>query len=392
MVTVAVITGTRAEYGLLRPVLRLMAKSEVLRPALLVTGSHLSVEYGHTIDDIMLDGFPVAAELDILSQSAPPGRAGTARRTALALGMFLQYFEQNRPAALLALGDRYETLAAAEAAALLAIPVAHISGGDVTAGADDDWFRHCITKMARLHFPSCETYRQRVIRMGEAPDTVFNVGGLGDENVRSMDLLSREALARQADSRLTKPYALVTLHPETAPGSPPPEAEAQILLNALSDFPDLFYLFTGANSDAGGDVINRMFEAYCRKASNAVFFASLGTLRYLSAMKYAELVIGNSSSGVAEAPSLGVPVVDIGERQRGRVMAGNILHCEMEKAAIAQAIRKARNAEFIAAARKVKSPYNGGATSKNIVEILEAAIMENRLEKPKIFYDGGGET
>lgn len=389
MYTVAVATGTRAEYGLLRPVIRKMEQSGAIRPRLLVTGSHLSKDFGSTVREIEADDFEIAARLDILSKPVAAGRTGTAQRTAMAMQLFVEWLRQpqNRPDALLLLGDRYEMLAAGQAAALLDIPLVHISGGDVTAGADDDWFRHCLTKMAKLHFPSCEAYRQRIIRMGEEPGRVFNVGGLGDENIRSIRLLSKKTLAGGLGASLPERFALVTLHPETmSPISP--KGQAAILLEALDARPDLFYLFTGANADAGGEAINAILEAYCKNHANTVFASSLGTLRYLSAMKYAALVVGNSSSGVVETPSLGVPTVDIGNRQLGRVQAQNVLHCPMEAAAIADAIEKALTPEFVKRAAATRSPYNGGDTSGRMVEILHQFLEEGSLKGPKVFYDG----
>lgn len=390
MYTVAVVTGTRAEYGLLRPVLEKLSQCPAITPRLLVTGSHLGAQYGGTVTEIEADGHEIAARLDILSPSVPPGRIGTAMRTQLALRLFLEWLSQpeNRPDALLVLGDRYEAFAAGQAAALLDIPLVHISGGDVTAGADDDWFRHCLTKMAKLHFPSCEVYRRRLILMGEQPDTVFNVGGLGDENIRSMQLLSRKTLAAGLGFDWPDPFALVTLHPETASGLLP-RHQAQVFLEALAQRPGVFYLFTAANADAGGDELNRRFEAFCAEAENAAMVPSLGALRYLSAMKHAALVIGNSSSGVVETPSLGVPAIDIGARQKGRETAENVIHCPLYTAeGIVTAIDAALQPAFAAKARAVQSPYNGGDTSGRITAILLDFLQTGRMTPPKEFYDG----
>lgn len=391
MYKVAVVTGTRAEYGLLRPVIQKLYASVDMEMLLAVTGAHLSAEYGYTLTEIEADGFPVAARIDILSQPVGRGRLGTAQRTALALQGFTDFFAAETPDAVLLLGDRYEAFAAAEAAALLGVPVVHISGGDVTYGADDDWFRHCITKMAKLHFPACEEYRQRVIRMGEAPDKVFNVGGLGDENIRSMHLLGLPALSESLGVPLDRPYALVTFHPETATGIQP-EVQVDALLEGVAQNPDLFYLFTKANADAGGDVMNRRVEEYCAAHENTVLFSSLGTVRYLSAMKYAALVLGNSSSGVVETPSFGVPCVNVGMRQTGRVMSDNILNCALSADAIAQAIRDAGAPAFVQRAGEVKSPYDGGDTSGKIVATLYRFLESGALERAKIFYDGEGEA
>lgn len=394
MYKIAVVTGTRAEYGLLRPVLLKLAARPDVQLLLLVTGTHLAKEYGHTITEIETDkeqGILIDAELDILTQPVGEGRVATARRTALALDGCITYFQKQAPDVLVALGDRYEIFAAAQGAALLGIPVAHISGGDVTHGADDDWFRHCITKMAKLHFTSCEVYRQRVIRMGEQPDTVLNVGALGDENIRNMHLLTKAELESSLHISLAKPYALVTFHPETAADTAPAR-QMKEFLQAVEQLPQLTYLFTMANADAGGDEMNRMVKAYCDAHNNAVLFSSLGVLRYLSAMKYAALVLGNSSSGVVETPSFGVPCVNVGNRQTGRVTSDNIINCPLQSGAIAAAVQKAIGPGFAQQAAAVQSPYNGGDTSGQIVDALLKALQNGQLAPAKHFYDGEANT
>ena len=247
--SLCVVTGTRAEYGLLRPVLQKLLQSAVIEPRLVVTGAHLAPEFGNTVSEIEADGMPIAARIPILKFGTGSPLA-TARTVSYTMERFTDYFSQNRPDAVLVLGDRYEIFAAGAAAALLEIPLAHISGGDVTAGAADDWFRHCLTKMASLHFPSCEVYARRLIRMGEEPAAVENVGGLGDENLRSLPLLSRAALAESIGFGLERPYALVTYHPETAGGASP-AAQFDALCAALERC-GLAAVFTKANADAGG--------------------------------------------------------------------------------------------------------------------------------------------
>ena len=390
MFTVVVVTGTRAEYGLLRPVLQKLALSRAISPRLLVTGAHLSREYGYTVTEIEADaslGIAIDERLDILSQPVGEGRPATARRVGLCLAGCTAYFEKTNPDAVLLLGDRYEVFAAAQAAALLGIPVAHISGGDVTSGADDEWFRHCITKLAALHFPSCEEYRARVIRMGEEPGRVFNVGGLGDENIRALPLLGYEELQKDLGFALPRPYALVTFHPETQSGQSP-EEQADALLAAMRANPQLFYLCTKANADAGGEIINNRLESFCRENGNAVLVASLGVLRYLSAMKHAALVLGNSSSGVVETPSFGTPCVNIGNRQSGRLISENILCCPAEAAAVGAALQTVLTPAFTQKASAAKSPYNGGDTSGEIVSVLEQFLASGKIYAPKVFYDG----
>lgn len=384
--SVAIVTGTRAEYGLLRPVAEKMLASQRLAPLLVVTGAHLAPEYGGTVAEIEAGGVPIAARIPILKFGRGP--LATADTVAYAIGRFSRWFAENRPACCLVLGDRYEIFAAAQAAAFAGVPVAHISGGDVTQGAADDWYRHCITKIAHLHFPSCGEYAARVVRMGEAPATVFNVGGLGDENIRTLPKLSRAELAESLGFDLSGPFGLVTFHPETAGGASP-TAQIQELLAALEALPQMKWLITKANADAGGAAINEQIDAWAAARPGwAIAFASLGVKRYLSAMQYAAVVAGNSSSGVVETPTFGVPAVNIGRRQAGRILCGNVLCCPAERGAILAALQTALSPEFAQKARAVVSPYNGGATSEKILRILEEKLFEPGFGAPKVFYDG----
>lgn len=392
MHTITVITSTRADYGLLRPVLLKIAENDLLQLKLVVTGTHLLEKYGKTIEEIQQDekhGVKIDSEIGLIRDIAPIGRAEMAQTTANALQKSINYYLQNPTDLVMVLGDRYEIFAFAQGAALLNIPVAHISGGDVTYGADDDWFRHCITKMAKLHFPSCELYRQRVLRMGEQPATVFNVGGLGDENIRQLQLLTKTELEKSlAGIGITQiPDVLVTFHPETAEDIDPIR-QVQALLEAVEENSDLFYLFTGANADAGGEKINQMVEVFCEDHANCEMVLSLGMLRYLSAMRYARLVLGNSSSGVVETPSFGVPAVNIGGRQSGRLVCENVLCCDAQSAEISAAICTAASPSFAEMARQVQSPYNGGNTSGKIVAITQEFLQSGVLKQAKIFYDG----
>lgn len=366
--------------------LQKLLQSDVIEPRLVVTGAHLAPEFGNTVSEIEADGMPIAARIPILKFGTGSPLA-TARTVSYTMERFTDYFSQNRPDAVLVLGDRYEIFAAGAAAALLEIPLAHISGGDVTAGAADDWFRHCLTKMASLHFPSCEVYARRLIRMGEDPAAVENVGGLGDENLRSLPLLSRAALAESIGFGLDRPYALVTYHPETAGGASP-AAQFDALCAALERC-GLAAVFTKANAGCGGADINARIDAVCAaRPGQYVAFTSMGVLRYLSAMKYCAVVAGNSSSGVVETPSLGVPCVNVGDRQKGRLLSANIICCAADEASVYAALQKALSPAFAAQARQAKSPYNGGDTSGRIVRRLEAFVQSPSLGKPKLFYDG----
>ena len=364
-VKLAVVTGTRAEYGLLRPVIQNLMACPEAELSVLVTGAHLAPEYGNTVAEIEADGVPVAARIPILApgESGPLATAGAVERT---IHGFVRWFAENRPACVLVLGDRYEIFAVAQAAAFAGVPVAHISGGDVTLGAADDWYRHCITKIAHLHFPSCDESARRVIQMGEQPATVFNVGGLGDENIRTMTLLGLDGLSQSIGFDLTRPYGLVTFHPETAGGADP-AAQSDALLAAMdgvSAATGLHWLVTKANADAGGLIINEELDRWAAAHPDTVAVrTSLGVVRYLSAMKGAAVVLGNSSSGVVETPTFGVPTVNVGDRQKGRPICENVIGCPADESAIEAALHKALSPAFRTTARKARSPYNGGNTS-----------------------------
>ena len=306
---------------------------------------------------------------------------------AYTLDQFVDYFSTHRPDAVLLLGDRYEIFAVGQAAALLEIPLIHISGGDVTHGAADDYFRHCLTKMASLHFPACEEYAKRVIRMGEDPATVENVGGLGDQNLRNMHLMSKAELEKSIGFSLEKPYVLVTYHPETAGGASA-VGQFQQLLTALEKL-SVHVIFTKSNADAGGAEINRCIDEICAiHPDKYIAFTSLGVLRYLSAMKYCAAVVGNSSSGVVETPTLGIPAVNIGRRQEGRILCQNVICCDADAASIQTAVEKALTPAFVQQAKATVSPYNGGDTSGRMVRGMERFLTGPRCGKPKIFYDG----
>lgn len=387
--TLAVITGTRAEYGLLRPVIQKLLKTQDVSLQVLVTGAHLAPEYGNTVSEIEADGVPIAARIPILKFGQGP--LATAQTVAYTIEQFSQWFAQHKPNAVLVLGDRYEIFAAAQAAAMTGVPIAHISGGDVTLGAADDYYRHCITKMAHLHFPSCDVYARRVIRMGESPDTVFNVGGLGDENIRTMQKMNLSELSDSLQFDLSGPFALVTFHPETAGGASPTQ-QVRELLKAMEQIGRTYpikWLITKANADAGGLAINEMLDAWVQQhPQQAMAFTSLGVKRYLSAMQYASMVVGNSSSGVVETPTFGVPTVNIGQRQAGRIVCDNVICCNALQQEIEQAMKQALSKEFVQKAKNTVSPYNGGDTSGRIVQILCEQMQKTTFGAPKVFYDG----
>lgn len=387
--TLAVITGTRAEYGLLRPVIQKLLQTQDVSLQVLVTGAHLAPEYGNTVSEIEADGVPIAARIPILKFGQGP--LATAQTVAYTIEQFSQWFARHKPNAVLVLGDRYEIFAAAQAAAMTGVPIAHISGGDVTLGAADDYYRHCITKMAHLHFPSCEVSARRVIRMGESPDTVFNVGGLGDENIRTMQKMNRSELSDSLQFDLSGPFALVTFHPETAGGASPTQQVRELLLSMeqIGQTYPIKWLITKANADAGGLAINEMLDTWVQQhPQQAMAFTSLGVKRYLSAMQYASMVVGNSSSGVVETPTFGVPTVNIGQRQAGRIVCDNVICCDAVQQEIEQAMKQALSEEFVQKAKNTVSPYNGGDTSGRIVQILCEQMQKPTFGAPKVFYDG----
>lgn len=385
MKKVCVITSTRAEYGLLKPLLAQIAQEESLELQIVATGAHLSPEFGLTYKQIEEDGFDIAEKIEILLSSDTA--IGVSKTMALALSGLAECFARLRPDILVVLGDRYEIFAAVAAAAVANVPVAHISGGETTQGAFDEAFRHSITKMSYLHFTSTEEYRRRVIQLGEQPDRVFCVGALGVENIKKMPLLSKEELEREIGFSLKERYALVTFHPvtlekQTAAG------QFENLLWALDQMKDLKVIFTKANADTDGRVINAMIDAYAKKNKDRVAaYTSLGQLKYLSAMKYADVVVGNSSSGIVEAPAMGVPTLNIGDRQKGRIMGESIVSCPPEAQAILDALKACLAPEFKGKTRQLPNPYGNGDTSRQITEIIKDCLYNKTIDLKKQFYD-----
>lgn len=383
MKNITIMTSTRAEYGLLRPVIQKVAAAQDLQLQLVVTGAHLCARFGNTVQEIEADGLPIAARLPIFEEENP--NEPVALTIARTITVFDGYFAAHRPDAVLLLGDRFEIFAVATAAAARHIPIAHISGGDVTLGAADEYYRHCITKMAALHFPSCAESAARLVRMGEAPETVFCVGGLGDENIRTLPKMTRQELCASTSFDLMQPFAIVTYHPETSAAAGDPAAQVDALCAAMEAVPGVFWLITGSNADAGGAVCTAKMQAFAAAhPQRAGFINSLGLKRYLSAMQCAALVVGNSSSGVVETPTFGVPTVNIGSRQAGRIICQNVLCCAAAAPAIEAALRRALTPEFSAVAHTAQSPYNGGDTSGKICRVL----AQFDFAKPKTFYDG----
>ena len=385
MKRVCVITGTRADYGLLYPLIRLLDADRDFDLRLVATGSHLSPHFGMTCRQIEADGFAIDKKIDILMSSDSP--SAVSKAMGLAMIGFGDYFENAHPDIVIVLGDRYEILAAVSAAAVAGIPAAHLHGGELTQGAYDEFFRHAITKMSLLHFTSCEEYRQRVIQLGEQPERVFNVGAIGIENILNLELVSKEELASSLQFSLKQPYALVTFHPVTLEKSGM-EQQLQALFQAMDEVSDMKFLITKSNADDGGQWINNQVDEYAAaNADRVLAVSSLGQRRYLSAMKHCTCVIGNSSSGIIEAPSLHVPTIDIGNRQKGRLAAASVLHCEPDAQSIVQAIQTARSEKFQKSLPGVVNPYGDGQVSGRIVGRIKEFFSRSDGSTQKSFYD-----
>ena len=383
--TVCAVTGSRAEFGLLRPLLEKLNREEEIDFRLVVTGSHLSDSFGSTQSEIEASGLPVHARIPI--PLAGDGKADMARATGAALADFASYFAANRPELVVILGDRYEIFAAASAAAMLGIPIAHIHGGETTEGAVDEFLRHSITKMSYLHFTACEDYRRRVIQLGEAPERVFDVGALGVENLLRIPPMTLAELEESLNFQLEgKPFSVVTFHPVTLENGTT-EAQLKELISAMDAFPDMNYIITLAIADAGGRAVNQLWQKEAIGRENWLVVPSLGARRYLSALRYAEMVLGNSSSGILEAPAAHIPTVNIGDRQKGRMMAESIICCPPVSAEITAAMKKALSPEFQAVAGGVSCPFGDGNTSGMIMEVLRRFLDAPEKSMKKTFHD-----
>ena len=378
---VAVFTGTRAEYGLLYWILKDIQRDPALNLQLVVSGTHLSPSFGMTYKNIEDDGFHIAATVEMLLSS--DSAIGTAKSTGLGIIGFTDAFARLQPDVIVILGDRFEALAAAQTAMLLRIPIIHLHGGEITEGAYDDSIRHAITKMSFLHGVSTEEQRHRVIQLGEAPERVENIGAVGLDHLTKSTLMSLSELSCSLNFALNKDFFIVTYHPETL-GEASPEMAFQALLSALDQFPNYQVILTFPNADDGGSGIIRMIEDYRTAHPERVFaIASLGHIRYLSAVKHCAAVVGNSSSGIIEVPSFGKPTVNIGIRQKGRVSASSVIHCDSSKASITIAIARALSLEFQQHASQVTNPYGSGNSSARVLNMIK------KLNKPetKTFYD-----
>lgn len=376
---IAVVTSTRAEYGILRPLLLKLNSDKDIELHLIVTGTHLSEKYGNTQIEIEKDGLPILKKISILVDIKTS--ADISKIMANALIGFSDYFESENPDCVIVLGDRTEMLGICAAAMNAGILIVHLHGGELTEGAVDDCVRHALTKMSFLHFPSTELYRKRIIQMGENPDRVYNVGALGVENILHVPLFLETEIRADIGLSMHQEYAVVTFHPATLENGSEKE-QVKNLIAAMSEKNEYFYLITKANADAGGNLVNQMLEEFASNNPNTKLVASLGMRKYLSAVKYSKFVLGNSSSGIIEAPSLGTPTVNIGDRQKGRLMADSIINCPPDVKMIVKAIEIADNMEH-----KPSFLYGDGNTSDKIISILKERFKNNKIGLKKKFYD-----
>ncbi len=381
---ICIVTGSRAEYGLFNPLLQEIKKEPIFQLQIAVTGMHLSPMYGLTYKEILHDGFNINEKIKIpLDNDTPEGITKALGKGVIGFG---SAFKRLKPDFVVLLGDRFETYAAAIAAFLARIPIIHLHGGELTEGAVDDAFRHSITKMSTLHFTSTESYRRRVIQLGEKPNRVFNVGALGIDNIRRLKLLSRDKLETELNFKLKGKVVLVTFHPVTLENNTS-QRQFKEILAALNRFKDLKIIFTKPNSDIGGRIIIKLIDKYVKSnQEKSIAFASLGRLKYLSLMKHVDVVLGNSSSGIIEMPSLGKPTINIGDRQKGRITAGSVIQCAPAQGRISMALKKAFSAKFSSTCTKIKNPYGNGLAARKIVAVLKKELPRIKSLK-KGFYD-----
>jgi len=382
MKKVAIFTGTRAEYGLLSQIIAKVEQDAELALQLWVGGMHLLEKFGYTKQLILDDGFEIAAELDFLQVADNPEAVTTSMGQAVIQAG--QAFSILKPDVMILLGDRFETFAIAQAALIANVPVAHIHGGEITEAAMDDAIRHAITKLSHLHFTANETYRQRVIQLGEQPERVFNVGAPGIDNIKHLPLLNQQQLSEALGLDETKPYFLITYHPETLMGNSGLDS-LNALIAALDNFPSYDLLITYPNADTYGQALIDRLELLKREQPHRVhLFQSVGQLKYLSAMKYCKAVVGNSSSGIIEAPSFHVPTVNIGDRQKGRMASDTVIHCQEEQQDIEAALDKATSTAFLSDINNYENPYGDGNSCQKIVDLLKHHLPKSVI---KSFYD-----
>jgi len=380
---ICVVTGTRAEFGLLRWLMQEIQHEPELELQVLATGMHLSPEFGLTYLEVEQAGFEIDAKVEMLLSAD----TATAVTKSMGLGLigFADAYSRLSPDLIVVLGDRFEILAAASAALIAGIPVAHLHGGETTEGAFDEAIRHSITKMSHLHFVAAEDYRLRVIQLGEQPERVFLVGGLGIDAIKRIKLLDRETLEESLGFKFGPRNLLITFHPVTLEGQISSGQQMAELLAALGELDDTHLLFTMPNADTGGRELAVMVNQFAATRQNVHVYTSLGQLRYLSCMKYVDAVVGNSSSGLAEAPSMGIATINIGDRQKGRLSASSVINCEPTQQSISEALSTVFDPSFRSTLTSTKNPYGSGGASEKIVKIIKNHNFKNLLKKS--FFD-----
>lgn len=376
---ICIVTGTRAEFGLLRWLMQEIQHEPELELQVLATGMHLSPEFGLTYREIEQAGFLINAKVEMLL-SADTATAVT-KSMGLGLISYADAYERLAPDLIVVLGDRFEIFAATAAALIAGIPVAHLHGGETTEGAFDEAIRHSITKMSHLHFVAAEEYRRRVIQLGEQPERVFLVGGLGIDAIKRIKLLDRETLEETLGFKFGPRNLLITFHPVTLEGQISSGQQMAELLAALGELDDTHLLFTMPNADTGGRELAAMVNQFAATRQNVRVYTSLGQLRYLSCMKYVDAVVGNSSSGLAEAPSMGIATINIGDRQKGRLSASSVINCEPTQQSISRALSTVFDPSFRSTLMSTKNPYGSAGASEKIVKIVKNHELKNLLKK-----------
>jgi GDP/UDP-N,N'-diacetylbacillosamine 2-epimerase (hydrolysing) len=375
---ICVVTGSRAEYGLLYWLIKEIEDDKDLELQLIVTGMHLSSEFGLTYREIEKD-FKINKKINMHLSSDTS--VGISKSMGTAQTFFSKAFVELKPDVVLVLGDRYEIFSAATAAMIAKIPIAHIHGGEITRGSWDDTIRHCITKMAHIHFSATEEYKKNIIQLGEQPSMVLNIGGMGIENIKRLKLLSKNEFEKSINFKLNKKNIIITFHPPTLENRNL-KKQFRELLDAVDELKNTNIIFTKTNSDPGGREINQMIDKYIDKyPKKSVGFISLGQLRYLSALQYVDAVVGNSSSGILEAPSFKIGTLNLGDRQEGRIKAESVIDCQIDKKDILKSFKKIYSKNFQKKLQNVSNPYMNGLPSKKIIKVLKNLKLQNILKK-----------
>lgn len=370
MRTICIVTATRAEYGLMKCLIEDIYNDTELKLQLIVTGSHLSPEFGYTIQKIEEDNFPISKKIEILLSSDSP--IGVSKSMGLAQISFAEAFDELKPDIVLVLGDRYELLPIVSSANIARIPVAHLNGGEITEGAIDEIIRHSVTKLSQIHFTAIDEYAKRVVQMGEQPETVFNVGEVGLDNFKRVSFLTKDEFEHSIGRSLKEKNILITYHPETTISVEDNINNFRQLLDSLDKLENTLLIFTKANTDVGGRAINAIIDSYVQdNEENSIAFSSLGQVRYLSALQYIDCVVGNSSSGIVEAPTFKVASINIGNRQLGRLSANSLIHVKADTKQIDEALCEIYTPTYQQKLSVVKNPYGEGNSSNKVIQVLK---------------------